>query len=83
MRDKSAYWFPVKTYGWGWGLPTTWQGWLVLATYIVLMIACSFMFPPVTNHTAFIACVAGLSALLVVVCWITGEPPRWKWGRDA
>lgn len=23
-------WFPAKRYGWGWGLPVTWQGWVVL-----------------------------------------------------
>jgi hypothetical protein len=27
----SRYWFPAKRYGWGWGLPVTWQGWAVLA----------------------------------------------------
>ena len=30
MTDKSPpYWFPAKSYGFGWGLPITWQGWLV------------------------------------------------------
>jgi hypothetical protein len=30
MPDPPRYWFPAKTYGWGWGLPSTWEGWLVL-----------------------------------------------------
>ena len=30
------YWFPARRYGWGWGLPATWQGWLVLAGYVLL-----------------------------------------------
>jgi hypothetical protein len=21
-------WFPAKRYGWGWGLPCCWQGWV-------------------------------------------------------
>ena len=79
---QRKYWFPSKTYGWGWGLPVTWQGWLVLANYAVLMVVVSLMFPPTTHHNTFIGCVAGLSAVLVLVCWLTGEPPRWRWGGD-
>jgi hypothetical protein len=26
MADEKKYWFPRKTYGWGWGLPIAWQG---------------------------------------------------------
>jgi hypothetical protein len=31
------YWFPVKTYGWGWGCPNCWQGWVVILAYVVLL----------------------------------------------
>ena len=24
--NPPRYWFPVKRYGWGWGLPGTWEG---------------------------------------------------------
>ena len=37
MTEQSRYWFPAKRYGWGWGFPTTWQGWLVIALYVVLI----------------------------------------------
>lgn len=82
MKLQGPYWFPAKHYGWGWGLPATWQGWLVLAAYTLLMIAAGFLFPPDTQFNAFITSVAVLSALLVFVCWLTGEPPRWRWGAD-
>jgi hypothetical protein len=81
-KGPGPYWFPAKTYGWGWGLPVTWQGCLVLATYTVLMIASSILFPPDSNQNASILSVATLSAVLVIVCWLTGEPPRWRWGID-
>ena len=32
MSEKE-YWFPAKKYGWGWGLPSTWQGWVVYCVY--------------------------------------------------
>ena len=31
------YWFPAKTYGWGWGIPATWQGWTVSLAFFVLL----------------------------------------------
>ena len=39
MNDQPRFWFPVKRYGWGWGLPVRWQGWVVLAAYLALVSA--------------------------------------------
>jgi hypothetical protein len=44
MQIDGRYWFPAKRYGWGWGLPVTWQGWLV--AFIALTVAGGFVFPP-------------------------------------
>jgi hypothetical protein len=78
----TRYWFRAKRYGWGWGLPLTWQGWAILAAFIALIVADALVFPPRKALPAFIACVVGLSLLLVAVCWLKGEPPRWRWGDD-
>jgi hypothetical protein len=32
----SPYWFPAKSYGWGWGPPTCWQRWAVLVAVLPL-----------------------------------------------
>ena len=76
-----AYWFPAKRYGWGWGLPTMWQGWVVLVLFIALLAAAPVLFPPRSELGAFLAYVFTLAALLVVICWVKGEPPRWRWGK--
>jgi hypothetical protein len=76
------YWFPAKRYGWGWGLPSSWQGWVVLAAFIALLGAGLLLFPPKTNLAAFVAYVLILSALLFGICWLRGEPPRWRWGNS-
>ncbi len=76
MSDQRKYWFPAKRYGWGWGIPTTWQGWLVLLAFIVLLVIGSVLFPPRTELWAYLAYVAVLCALLIVICWLKGEPPR-------
>jgi uncharacterized membrane protein YhaH (DUF805 family) len=82
MQSEQSYWFQAKQYGWGWGLPISWHGWVVLLVFAVLMGAAAFVFPPDSEHLAFLVCTAVLSSLLIGVCWLKGEPPRWRWGRD-
>jgi len=72
-------WFPAKRYGWGWGVPTVWQGWAVLVAFFVLLAIAAAIFLP-AQPGVFVACASLLSLLLVAVCWAKGEPPRWRWG---
>lgn len=80
MPEQPRYWFPAKRYGWGWGLPSTWEGWGVLAAYVSLVAAGSLLFPPAKHPALYLGYVAVLSDLLVAICWIKGEAPRWRWG---
>ncbi len=80
MSTEQKYWFPAKRYGWGWGLPSVWQGWAVLGVFFVLLVAGSVVLLPTRGSTIFIAYSALLCLLLVAVCWLKGEPPRWRWG---
>lgn len=80
MEPERQYWFPAKRYGWGWGFPSAWQGWLVLAVFFLLVIVGVVGILPGFGPAAFSAYVALLVGLLVVVCFLTGEPPRWRWG---
>jgi hypothetical protein len=36
---------------------------------------------PATHALAFGMYVGILALLFVAVCWIKGEPPRWRWGK--
>ena len=76
------YWFPAKTYGWGWGLPITWQGWIVLSLYLGLAVAGLRLFDPRVQPVVYSIYLVGLSLVLVSVCWLTGEPPAWRWGSS-
>jgi hypothetical protein len=82
MASQGRYWFPAKRYGWGWGLPVTWEGWVVLAAFVVLVAAGIRVFPPHAMPGFYAMYVVALAALLTGVCWLTGEPPRWRWGDD-
>jgi hypothetical protein len=66
-REVETFWFPAKRYGWGWGPPVRWQGWAVLVVYALLL-------------TAFLLSSVVLTVLLLIVCWLKGERPRWRWG---
>ena len=78
---STRYWFRAKRYGWGW-TPITWQGWAVLAAFVALLAADAVVFLPRKALPDYIGCVVGLTILLVAVCWLKGEPPRWRWGDD-
>ena len=82
MATERKYWFPAKRYGWGWGPPSSWQGWVVVGGFVVLVLLGSFLYPPDKELGRFLGCIGVLSVLLVAVCWLKGEPPRWRWGGD-
>ena len=82
MVDEKQYWFHAKRYGWGWGLPAAWQGWVVLVGFVVLVALGSALFPPDRQMGRYLAYVATLTVAFVIVAWRKGEPPRWRWGGD-
>ena len=78
-KPASLYWFPARRFGWGWGLPNCWQGWLVLATYIgAAALGIGGLAP--AHPAGFVAYLGVLSALFIGVCIKKGEPLRWRWG---
>jgi len=81
MPRTSRYWFPRKRYGWGWGLPLRWQGWVTLLVYFAAIAFVVVEYPPATGKVRFVALVTLSTLVLIGICWLTGEPPRWSWGE--
>jgi len=82
MPPESQYWFRAKKYGWGWGLPLKWQGWVVLAGFFVLLAVGNVWLLSSTKSPAlFLGYVLVLTTTLVGICYAKGEPPKWRWGR--
>jgi len=79
---QHRYWFPAKRYGWGWGLPMTWQGWIVFLGFLGLVATAAFLIPPRTNLAGYVIYVCVLSLLFAGICWWKGEPARWRWGGE-
>jgi hypothetical protein len=81
MTEEKKIWFPIKRYGWGWGPPCCWQGWVVLLIYIALVIAAAWLVPPNEMPTHYTAYVTGLTVILIVICLLKGGRPRWRWRK--
>jgi hypothetical protein len=79
--DKPVYWFPAKRFGWGWGLPATWQGWVVLIAWLLIVLTVSPFLALLLSMVGFGAFLAAMVAILLVISYMKGEPPRWRWGR--
>lgn len=77
---SSPYWFPAKRYGWGWGPPTRWEGWAVMAGYIVVLTIAGIVLAP-RSMPLFFAFALVSVGVMIAVCYAKGEPPRWRWGE--
>jgi hypothetical protein len=82
QRQKPEYWFAVKLYGWGWGLPVRWQGWVVLSLYFASIYVGIRYLRPQDNVSGFLILLAISSAILIaIVAWKGEKPLGWRWGK--
>ena len=81
MTEEPKYWFPAKRYGWGWGLPRAWQGWVVIISFALLVVLGKFLFPAKHDLVARIVYFLALTLGLMTICWLKGEPLGWRWGK--
>ena len=75
---RPKYWFAAKRYGWGWGLPLCWQGWVVMGVWLAVLVPVVILLEEPARGTAVLL----ESVVLVAICWWKGEPPRWRWGGN-
>jgi len=83
-NNPNKYWFKAKLYGWGW-VPVRWQGWAAILIFVVLIICSGLSLdkkpePSATDLAWFFLRIAVTVAILMIVCYKTGEKPRWQWG---
>lgn len=81
MDDDSSEWFAPKRYGYGAGLPISWQGWAVTLTFLAYAFAVSFWFKSNIPVTLALM-VPAIAAFIIVVARTTRGGWRWRWGED-
>ena len=81
--NPERYWFKRKLFGWGW-TPATWEGWTVIAVFIVLLIALSATIdetaPLEEALFSYFLPLGVLVGAVVAIAYAKGEKPKWMWG---
>jgi hypothetical protein len=74
-------WFAPKRYGYGAGLPITWQGWALTAVFMAVSIGLAIAFA--TRPIVLVAAITPLIILFVVIAYRTTRGGwRWRWGGE-
>ena len=88
-NDKNRnYWFKRRRYGYGW-TPVTWQGWVTVLAFLAAILSGTAILSDTPRNTfsteAFIYLVffAVATMLLVVISFMKGPRPKWRWGSKA
>lgn len=83
--SMKTLWFRAKICGYGW-IPCSWQGWLVLVVYIIALVV-TFRTVDLHSHSGSDTLIGVVplwvlyTFILLLICYRTGEKPRWRWGK--
>ena len=81
MSNDGPKWFAPKRYGYGTGLPITWQGWALLAGFVLFTVGAAVEFAQETRQ--LFAILLPVSATFLFICARTTKGGwRWRWGED-
>lgn len=76
-------WFHSERYGFGAGLPCSWQGWVVLAIFLAFVMGGGLLFGQ-DDPLVFAIILLSITPIFLLVVWRTTEG-RWEWrvgGKD-
>lgn len=81
--NPEGYWFKRKLYGWGW-TPVTYEGWFVTLTVVAAIVFLGFRIEESASGAEvvreLVLPTVALVLLLLLICYKTGESPKWTWG---
>jgi hypothetical protein len=75
-------WFAPKRYGYGAGLPISWQGWVLFIGYLVLVTGASVLIPRTIVGYVSIVTILTVAFIVIVSRTTQGGPWRWRSGKD-
>jgi hypothetical protein len=74
-------WFAPKRYGYGTGMPVSWQGWTLTIGFIVVAVGLGLVFKH--RPLQLIAALAPFVIAFTIICARTTRGGwRWRWGKD-
>jgi hypothetical protein len=82
MSDDNPEWFAAKRYGYGSGLPISWQGWALLLGYMLLVTLLALLIAP-ARPLVFVALLIPITVTFITISAKTTKGGwRWRWGED-
>lgn len=81
--DNGRDWFAPRRYGYGAGLPIVWQGWVLLAGYLALMLPATWLVTrqqPDARLAGIALMVLATTAFVTIAARTTRGGWRWRWG---
>ena len=75
-QDNDGAWFLPKRFGYGAGLPIAWQGWMVVAIHVAVIVGGALLLRSQAAATIAWALLAGLLPLPLYAAKTRGG---WKW----
>lgn len=76
-----ADWFEQKRYGYGAGLPISWEGWVLTIIFLVIVIGSSFFLGERPLAVAAIV-IPTILAFILIAARTTRGGWRWRWGSE-
>ena len=75
-------WFQAKRFGYGWGPPTCWQGWIVMIAWLAIFFSGTIWLIKSDRIDLTAVFWPAMIVLLIVILYTKGEKPRWRWGDE-
>ena len=74
-------WFAAKRFGYGAGLPISWQGWAILLAYLAVVIGAALAFAEAP--VALLGVLVPATAVLILITSKTTRGDwRWRWNGE-
>ena len=78
--DDRPEWFSAKRYGFGAGLPVSWQGWAIMLAFLAGAFATAYFFAE-RPIIVFSILIPATIAFLIVAARTTRGGWHWRWGK--
>ena len=76
-------WFAPKRYGYGAGLPISWQGWALMIAFLAVVIGTGVTLEKHRHPIVGIAVIVPITVLFIVIgARTTRGGWRWRWGEE-
>jgi len=77
---SNKYWFKPKRFGYG-AEPTTWEGWALIAVFVIFVIGLSMFLVPERMNDFYWAMGISMLVLVLITKAKTDGEWKWNWGK--